>query len=334
MWLLSAAGPPDSRRPFDRGRGRSIDRLDCPAMLPYADNRNHGPCLADRSEWLTGQSIWQRCEQQAAPLRVMRLVDDTGRLFARARKPDFDCGEIGLDAFGYNIENRYLVAAMDARAARAVDDDNASAMWLPVSSPGDGRGQDHPVWAEQGSPRKLCVGADGRHGRCRDAAGIAIDQRASSANGIDLQYQPIPVRIGNISTEFHTGEGPLRAGAVTGRTDRAVVWVTTPVRAEQLTPLNDDDLATSDRAAKSFHSGPNCAGGRTGRCFSACPSTGPGGSLRTELHWWAKRPTFSPPIGAQGLKSGAARRCCHRNRHRPGSRAWRGLGRYSDTPGL
>ncbi len=45
----------------------------------------------------------------------MRIVDDTGRLW-RAPEVKFTADEIDLDAFGYNIENRHLVAALDARA--------------------------------------------------------------------------------------------------------------------------------------------------------------------------------------------------------------------------
>src|SRR5205085_12340308 len=59
--------------------------------------------------------VWRRCQTQAAPLRVMRIVDDTPRL-VRAPEVCFAASEIGLDAFGYNVENRFLVAALEARA--------------------------------------------------------------------------------------------------------------------------------------------------------------------------------------------------------------------------
>ena len=55
--------------------------------------------------------IWQDCVAQAAPLDVMRIVDDTGRLW-RAPELRFVAAEIGLDAFGWNIQNRDLVAAL------------------------------------------------------------------------------------------------------------------------------------------------------------------------------------------------------------------------------
>jgi len=50
---------------------------------------------------------------------VMRLVDDTGRLF-RAPEVRFSCHEIALDAFGYNVDNRSLMLALEARAAEVV----------------------------------------------------------------------------------------------------------------------------------------------------------------------------------------------------------------------
>src|SRR5260370_33419144 len=50
----------------------------------------------------------------------MRLVDDTGRLI-RAPEVRFSSEEIGLDAFGYNIENRALITALEQRADELSD---------------------------------------------------------------------------------------------------------------------------------------------------------------------------------------------------------------------
>src|SRR5271168_5165271 len=61
--------------------------------------------------------VWRSCRPHAAPLGKIRLVDDTARLF-RAPEVTFTAAEIGLDAFGYNIENRYLIAALQARVAQ------------------------------------------------------------------------------------------------------------------------------------------------------------------------------------------------------------------------
>lgn len=59
--------------------------------------------------------VWDQCREHAAPLRVLRIVDDTVRLL-RSPEVRFAAGEIGLDAFGCNIENRFLTAALAARA--------------------------------------------------------------------------------------------------------------------------------------------------------------------------------------------------------------------------
>src|ERR1700686_2727651 len=58
--------------------------------------------------------VWPLCVAQAAPLKIMRIVDDTGRLW-RAPEVKFAADEIDLTAFGYNIENGNLVAALEQR---------------------------------------------------------------------------------------------------------------------------------------------------------------------------------------------------------------------------
>src|SRR6202049_2008629 len=82
---------------------------------PYADNRTTA-LLGGSVDFLQGLEVWPRCKDKAAELRVMRLVDDTGRLI-RAPEVRFSCDEIGLDVFGYNIENRLRLAALEQRAA-------------------------------------------------------------------------------------------------------------------------------------------------------------------------------------------------------------------------
>src|ERR1700686_2939049 len=83
-----------------------------PAGAP--DNRTTA-LLASSVTALDTLGVWQHCRDDAAPLRVMRIIDDTGRLL-RAPEVHFAASEIGLDAFGHNIENRYLLAALAARA--------------------------------------------------------------------------------------------------------------------------------------------------------------------------------------------------------------------------
>ena len=86
-----------------------------PPSLPRIDNRTTalmGPSVTA----LEALGVWSRCRDHASPLRVMRIVDDTGRLW-RAPEVRFDASEIGLDAFAWNIENFRLVAALWDRVA-------------------------------------------------------------------------------------------------------------------------------------------------------------------------------------------------------------------------
>ncbi len=59
--------------------------------------------------------VWDLARKHAAPLEIIRILDDTGRLF-QAPEVAFDSSEIGAEPFGYNIANTALVAALLAHA--------------------------------------------------------------------------------------------------------------------------------------------------------------------------------------------------------------------------
>ena len=85
------------------------------AMPPAAHDNRTTALLASSVTALETLGVWERCAEHAAPLRRMRIVDDTARLL-RAPEVCFDASEIGLPAFAYNIENRHLLAALESRA--------------------------------------------------------------------------------------------------------------------------------------------------------------------------------------------------------------------------
>src|SRR4051794_21802987 len=70
---------------------------------PYADNRTTA-LLGASADPLERLDVWPRCRDKAAALQTMRLVDDTGRLI-RAPEVRFSSLEIGLEQFGFNIDN-------------------------------------------------------------------------------------------------------------------------------------------------------------------------------------------------------------------------------------
>ena len=79
------------------------------------DNRTTALLMGSVSA-LEALQVWQACRPYAAPLQAIRMIDATRRL-VRAPPVMFEAGEIGVEAFGHNIENRHLMAALEARAA-------------------------------------------------------------------------------------------------------------------------------------------------------------------------------------------------------------------------
>jgi 2-octaprenyl-6-methoxyphenol hydroxylase len=240
---------------------------------------------------------WARCRAEAAPLRVMRIVDDTGRLL-RSPEIKFEASEIALDAFGYNIENRYLLAALDARAgelrgilriedeADAVDisDDNVS---IRLKSGGE-------------ISARLVVGADGRRSICRAAVGIESDRHHYPQVALTFNLGHTRTHR-DISTEFHTPGGPFTLVPLPGQRS-SLVYVTDPATADRLNRL--DDVALSEELERRAHSilgkftiepgrGVFPLAMETARCF---------GARRVALVGEAGH--VLPPIGAQGLNLG------------------------------
>src|SRR5205823_6386954 len=85
------------------------------SRAPPADNRTTA-LLSGSVAALEALGVWMLCRAESAPLIAIRLIDDTARLI-RAPEVLFEAAEIGLEAFGYNIENGHLIAALDRRAA-------------------------------------------------------------------------------------------------------------------------------------------------------------------------------------------------------------------------
>jgi len=214
--------------------------------LPYGDNRTTA-LLHASIEILQGLDVWEACRDRAAALEVMRLVDDSGRLI-RSPELRFDCHEIYLDAFGYNIENRHLVEALEDQASKCPDlvriGDDADAV-----TPSEA---DAEIRCSRGTllRAKLVIGADGRKSICRAAAGIDVRRHALEQSALTLNIDHSRPHKG-VSTEFHTANGPCVFVPLPG--DRSsVVWVTKPYHATRLSTLSDDELA--DAVEKQSHS--------------------------------------------------------------------------------
>jgi 2-octaprenyl-6-methoxyphenol hydroxylase len=79
---------------------------------------------------LAGLGVWPALETSAAPLRAIRIVDATKRLI-RAPEAIFHASELGLPAFGYNVPNGELVAALGHRSREL---GNLTVVEIPVEA--------------------------------------------------------------------------------------------------------------------------------------------------------------------------------------------------------
>lgn len=193
--------------------------------------------------------VWQSCAAHAAPLKVMRIVDDTERLW-RAPEVKFAAHEIDLDAFGYNIENRHLVTALEQRARslpklRLVEDE------VVRITPGGNDAATVSLKSGDALRPLLIVGADGRKSMSRQAAGIAIDERSYPQVALTLCLRHSRPHH-DTSTEFHTSSGPFTLVPLPENRS-SLVWVLDPAEADQLAARDDADLAAEiERASHSI----------------------------------------------------------------------------------
>jgi len=263
---------------------------------PYADNRTTA-LLGNSVDLLQRLEVWSRCEDQAAPLQTMRLVDDTGRLI-RAPEVRFSSLEIGLDQFGYNIQNRVLMAALEVRAAELSNlirfDAEADAITPGDASVSIGTGDGKSLSA------RLVVGADGRQSLSRKAADITVRRR-------DLNQAALTFNIAhsrphrNISTEFHTPQGPCVFVPLPGNRC-SVVWVASPKETERRLAMSDDEL--SDAAEAQSHSILGRVRVEPGRNLFPLAIETPGRFAQHRIALIGEAAHVLPPIGAQGLNMG------------------------------
>ena len=264
--------------------------------VPYGDNRTTA-LLHASIRILEDLGIWSLSREQAAPMRRMRLVDDSGRLI-RAPELNFACEEIGLDAFGYNIENRDLVAALErgadgVPALTRIDDD------ADTIEPSD---TDVTVRCRQGEVlrTRLVVGADGRHSVCRRAAQIDVRKRELDQSALTLNVTHARPHDG-VSTEFHTANGLCVFVPLPGNRS-SVVWVMRPEDAERRVALNDTELAGEVERQAHFHLGRMQVGPQRNLFPLAFEHAQKIAANRIALVGEAAH--VLPPIGAQGLNLG------------------------------
>ncbi|CAA0091583.1 2-octaprenyl-3-methyl-6-methoxy-1,4-benzoquinol hydroxylase [Starkeya nomas] len=241
--------------------------------------------------------LWDALRPNASPLRIMRLIDDTGRLL-RAPEVEFRASELELDGFAWNLENETLLAALDeAVAGESRIQRIAASVRQVVEGPERAR-----VELDDGASIDvaLVAAADGRNSPSRRAAGIGMRVR---------EYPQVAVTAtlahsrphGDVSTEFHTKTGPFTLVPLPGERS-SVVCVVSAAEAEELAALEPEAFArVMERKAHSI----------LGRMGLVSPRGHFPLSQRTAERFARGRIALIgeaahiiPPIGAQGLNLG------------------------------
>ncbi len=183
-------------------------------------------------EFLRNINAWESLAADSAPLRAIRIVDDTGRLL-RAPEILFSASDAGIEDLGWNIPNATLTTALQAvvgRSVRLIDGPVLDLMFGP----------DHVTLTLAGGRRiaaRLVIAADGRNSICRQAAGIAARTWTYRQSAIATRFVHSRPH-DSISTEFHRHAGPLTTVPLPGLAS-SLVWVDRPAIAAHLTGLDD-----------------------------------------------------------------------------------------------
>lgn len=236
------------------------------------------------------------------PLKTMRIIDGTRRLI-RAPQTDFTASEIGLEAFGYNIENRLLATVLEQHISRFANIDRQLASLATIET-GNISGETGPARLTTSDgitiTADLVIAADGRNSMVRKSLAIGEHTWKYPQTALVANFaHTLPHH--DISTEFHTETGPF-ALVPLGYNRSSLVCVVDDAGAQKLPALEGDALnlemerrmhsilgkvslesrlkgfPLSGMVAKHFSSGPVMLAGEAAHAF--------------------------PPIGAQGLNLG------------------------------
>ena len=262
---------------------------------PAQDDHRTTALLAGSVTALDTLGTWQGCAQKAAPLKNLRIIDDTRRLL-RAPEVLFTAAEIDCEAFGYNIENRHLIAALQARAA-ALALRSIAVPALAIESDASAVTIRH---ADGIARVQLAVGADGARSMCRTAAGILTRRRAYPQAALTLNLSHARAHH-ETSTEFHTEEGPFTLVPLPGCRS-SLVCVVTPAHCAELAAM--DNAALSEKIERRAHSLLGAITVEAGRGVFPLAIETADDFARNRIALVGEAAHVVPPIGAQGLNLG------------------------------
>lgn len=229
----------------------------------------------------------------AAPLRKLRLVDDTGALVS-APELVFSARELGLEAFGWNIPLAMLKPALEERArALGVRFHRASVAGATVT------GGTVTLALDDGGTlvNRLVLAADGRNSPLRRAVGIGTVSWSYDQTAVAVSFAHSRPHHG-VSSEYHKDAGPFTTVPLPG--DRSsLVWMERPARAAALMTLDDRALAAEIQALS--HGELGLVGDIGPRQSFPMSGARAESFARHRVLLIGEAAHIVPPIGAQGL---------------------------------
>ena len=264
---------------------------------PVADGRT--VALLDGSvRFLRALGAWDGIAPHASPLAELHIVDDTASLF-RPPPARFVATEIGLEAFGWNVESARLVESLRAQARATPNltlfESDATGSRVGAET------VDLTLADGTGLSARLAVGADGARSKLRQAAGLVPREWSYPQAAVTtILAHARPHR--DISTEFHTREGPFTLVPLPGGRRSSLVWVMGEARAQTVAALDDAALARAVETRAHAMLGTMRIDGPRGLVPMrglALPSP-----VAARLALIGEAAHVFPPIGAQGLNLG------------------------------
>lgn len=205
--------------------GLSVGVIDPAPLSSFKPGKAEGRTAAlmpSAIRTLSRAGVWDGCLPHGAPLRVLRIIDDsTGNRRAQI-ETDFAAADIGLDYFAVNMPNNIVRAMLAATA------NNHKNITLHDSlSLSDFHANDFGVAAilsnGKGLRARLLAGADGRQSLVREKSGIGIRHQEYGLSAITCLITHSAAH-DDVSTEFHRPGGPFTLVPLPGHTS-SVVWV-------------------------------------------------------------------------------------------------------------
>jgi len=238
-----------------QGLGPSVSVTVADPMLgrSYVDDERASAIVAAARRLFEALGVWQSVAAEAQPILDMVVtdsrVDDAVRPVFLTFAGEVEPGE----PFAHMIENRHLVAALEAKAREVGVDLRATA--VTRFSPDHAANSDHPPGAmPKGSAQhlnvefadggaiatRLLVAADGARSSIRELAGIAVQ-------GWDYGQSAIVTNVGHErdhegrAVEHFLPAGPFAILPLKGRRS-SIVWTERTADADRIMALPDDSF--------------------------------------------------------------------------------------------